>query len=233
MTKNSNLKVSIIITAAGSSSRIGGGIKKEYLPLNKGTVLSNCANTFLNTCSQFKITDFIITCPDKGKQACLEALKDFDYKSLGHTFKIVEGSQTRQKSVYNGLKAVANNPDLVLIHDGARPFVTKDVILQAVEGALQAGAAVPGVSPVDTQKEIDASGFILRHLQRSMLTAVQTPQCFDFSRLLEAHKKAFENGKEYTDDTEIWGEYCGKVKVTLGDVNNIKITFPGDLEKLK
>ena len=66
-----------------------------------------------------------------------------------------------------------------------------------------------------------------------MLTAFQTPQFFDFSRLLEAHKKACENGKEYTDDTEIWGEYCGKVKVTLGDVNNIKITFPGDLEKLK
>lgn len=233
MTKNSSLKIAIIITAAGSSTRIGGGIKKEYLPLNNGTVLSNCANTFLNTCSQFSITDFIITCPKDGKAACMKALESFDYAVLKDAFSIVEGAGTRQQSVFNGLNSVVHNPDIVLIHDGARPFVTSRVILDALEGAVDAGAAVPGVTPVDTQKEIDDSGYIVRHLQRSLLTAVQTPQCFDFAKLLDAHKKAMADGKEYTDDTEIWGVYCGKVKVTAGDVNNIKITFPGDLEKLK
>lgn len=233
MTKNSNLKVAIIITAAGSSTRIGGGIKKEYLPLNNGTVLSNCANVFLKACSGFSISDFIITCPAGGKDNCLKALPDFDYLKLGDIFNITEGADTRQKSVFNALKAVKNNPDIVLIHDGARPFVTEEVIIKGLEGALECGAAVPGITPVDTQKEIDASGFIVRHLQRSLLTAVQTPQCFKFKELLQAHNKAIADGKEYTDDTEIWGVYCGQVKVTQGDVNNIKITYPGDLEKLK
>ena len=104
--------------------------------------------------------------------------------------------------------------------------------MEALDAAVQYGASVPGVTPTDTQKEIDGEGFITRHLVRSSLTAVQTPQCFEFSKLLEAHGRAASDGKEYTDDTEIWGVYCGRVKVTKGDVNNIKITSPSDLEKL-
>ena len=83
------------------------------------------------------------------------------------------------------------------------------------------------------EKQIDENGFIVQHLQRSMLTAVQTPQGFKFSELLECHKKAIQDNKEYTDDTEIWGKYQGNVKVVPGDVGNIKITYPEDLKKLK
>ena len=89
-----------------------------------------------------------------------------------------------------------------------------------------------GFTHTDTQKEIDDEGFIVRHLVRSNLVAVQTPQCFKFKELLEAHGRAATDGREYTDDTEIWGEYSGRVRVTKGDVNNIKITYPSDLEKL-
>ena len=120
-----------------------------------------------------------------------------------------------------------------MIHDGARPFVSKEVIMEALQAALEFGASVPGVTPTDTQKEIDGDGFIVRHLTRSSLVAVQTPQCFRFKELLEAHEKAATDGREYTDDTEIWGQYCGPVRVTKGDVNNIKITYPADLEALK
>ena len=157
------------------------------------------------------------------------------FASLAMTggLQIVEGSDTRQKSVYNGLLAVTGNPDIVLIHDGARPFVSREVIMEALEAAVEFGASVPGMTPTDTQKEIDAQGFITRHLMRSSLTAVQTPQCFRFKELLEAHSKAAADNHEYTDDTEIWGAYCGRVRVTKGDVNNIKITYPSDLEALK
>ena len=227
-TKTIHSKIAIIITAAGSSTRIGGGIKKEYLPFKNGTVLSVCAETFLKACSGLDLTDFIVTCPTGGIEQCITALGD-----IAPEVRIAEGSDTRQKSVYNGLLAVTGNPDIVLIHDGARPFVSKEVIMEALQAALEFGASVPGVTPTDTQKEIDGDGFIVRHLTRSSLVAVQTPQCFRFKELLEAHEKAATDGREYTDDTEIWGQYCGPVRVTKGDVNNIKITYPADLEALK
>ena len=228
-------KIAIIITAAGSSTRIGGGIKKEYLPYKKGTVLSSCAETFLNACyKRFEITDFIITCPEDGFEDCQKALDSLPllfYNTV--TLSIMAGSDTRQKSVFRGLQAVEGNPDIVVIHDGARPFVSESLILETIDAALKYGASVPGITPIDTQKEIDKDGFIVRHLVRSSLTAVQTPQCFEYAKLWEAHKKARNDGKEYTDDTEIWGAYCGRVKVVPGEVNNIKITYPSDLEKLK
>ena len=234
-TKTIHSNIAIIITAAGSSTRIGGSIKKEYLPFKNGTVLSVCAETFLNTFStaqgtdkKYEITDFIVTCPTGGIDACRTALG-----KLSEKVKIVEGAQTRQQSVYNGLLAVKGQPDIVLIHDGARPFVSREVILEALEAAVESGASVPGVTPTDTQKEIDEDGFIVRHLVRSKLAAVQTPQCFKFKKLLEAHGRAAADAHEYTDDTEIWGEYCGRVIVTKGDIRNIKITYPSDLEALK
>ncbi len=243
-TKTIHSKIAIIITAAGSSRRIGGGIKKEYLPYKNGTVLSVCAETFLNACIDATITDFIVTCPKGGIEDCKKALGNVN-KSLSSRpalekiseqeasdIQIIEGDDTRQKSVYKGLLAVKGQPEIVLIHDGARPFVSRQVIITALEAALQYGASVPGITPTDTQKEIDQEGFICRHLIRSQLTSVQTPQCFDYKKLLEAHKRASEDMKEYTDDTEIWGAYCGRVKITAGDVNNIKITYPSDLEKL-
>ena len=239
-----NSNIAIIITAAGSSTRMGGSIKKEYLPYNNGTVLSNCARTFLKTClnNNYEITDFIITYPKNHIQACYDAIKtdknlhelicEFKSKYKGE-FYFVPGAETRQMSVFNALKAVKGNPHIVLIHDGARPFISEKIITETIENVVKYGAAVPGITPTDTQKEVDEKGFIVRHLQRSLLTAVQTPQGFDFKKLLQAHERGRLDGKEYTDDTEIWGKYVGPVKVIKGDVKNIKITYPGDLEKLQ
>ena len=237
---NSKTKIAIIITAAGSSTRIGSGIKKEYLPFQNGTVLSACVQTFINSCkNRFIITDFIITCPPNGKSECQKALnftsqqENANFKNISQVFQIVEGDKTRQKSVFNAMCAVKNHPQIVLIHDGARPFVSQKIILEGIQAAQEFGASVPGLTPTDTQKQIDEDGFITNHLQRASLVAVQTPQCFDFQMLLEAHKKAHQEEKEYTDDTEIWGKYCGKVKVITGESKNIKITYPKDLESLK
>lgn len=237
---NSKTKIAIIITAAGSSTRIGSGIKKEYLPFQNGTVLSTCVQTFINSCkNRFIITDFIITCPPNGKSECQKALnftsqqENDNSKNISQVFQIIEGDKTRQKSVFNAMCAVKNHPQIVLIHDGARPFVSQKIILEGIQAAQEFGASVPGLTPTDTQKQIDEEGFITNHLQRASLVAVQTPQCFDFQMLLEAHKKAHQEEKEYTDDTEIWGKYCGKVKVITGESKNIKITYPKDLESLK
>ena len=232
-------KIAIIITAAGSSTRMGGGIKKEFLPLKDGTVLSACASAFLNALKKIQITDFIITCKAGSEDEARKAVSSLGYE--GFTF--VRGGASRQESVFKGLLEIekrGKSPDLVLIHDGARPFVSEKIIIEGIETALKAGASVPGLTPTDTQKEIDENGFIVRHLVRANLCAVQTPQNFEFARLLEAHKKAAAQieelesqgiKKEFTDDTQIWGEFCGAVKVYQGDASNIKITYPGDLKQ--
>lgn len=234
MTRNSNHKIAIVITAAGSSTRMGTVIKKEYLPLNGGTVLSSCADVFLNSSyADYEISDFIITVPKNGEADARKALETVKTEV---PIRFVEGNSTRQSSVFNALKAIRENkkadqlPDVVLIHDGARPFITSNVIEAVFEAAVEYGASVPGVTPVDTQKEIDENGFIIRHLVRKNLAAVQTPQGFYYEKLFEAHEKASDDEYEYTDDTEIWGAYCGNVKVVSGDVKNIKITYPKDLE---
>lgn len=236
-----NSKIAIIITAAGSSTRMGGGIKKEYLPLNNGTVLSNCAINFLKAAEKFGenciLSDLVVTYPANGRKDSEEALfydKDFSLLSARTNVAVafVEGSKTRQSSVFNAVKylaALSTPPDYVLIHDGARPFVSDEIICDVLSAAMEFGASVPGVVPVDTQKEIDDQGFIVRHLVRSKLTAVQTPQGFKFDQLYSAHKQAAEDGIEYTDDTEVWGNYIGQVKVVPGSIENKKITYPGDL----
>ena len=172
LTTTIHSKIAIIITAAGSSTRIGGSIKKEYLPYKKGTVLSGCAETFLNACSsRYEITDFVITCPKGGTEECKKALGEV-YQSSPVKIKITEGAETRQKSVYKGMCAVNGEPQIVLIHDGARPFVSEKISVDGIEAAIEYGASVPGITPTDTQKEIDEEGFIVRHLMRSSLSAV-------------------------------------------------------------
>ncbi len=230
-TKNKSSGVNVIICAAGSSTRMGGSTKKEYLPLGNGTVLSEAVNKFLNS---VKIEVLAITVPENGLEESEKALfSDKSIKSkLSETRLIfVEGGSTRQKSVFNALKKISGlqpDSDLVLIHDGARPFVTEKIIKDTLDAAEKWGASVPGITPVDTQKTLNENGFIKEHLFRPQMTAVQTPQGFRLKELLKAHELAEKDKKEYTDDTEIWGKYSGTVKVVQGDSCNKKITYAGD-----
>lgn len=159
------------------------------------------------------------------------------------------GGKTRQESVFNALKALdkackkpqaQKPPRLVLIHDGARPFISQSLVKKTVAATLKYGAAVPALQPVETQKEMDSSSRIARHLKRSSLAAVQTPQGFLFPEILDCHKKAFKDQKAaaaghsaqtqtFTDDTEIWDNYSDKkTRVIPGEPGNIKITYPKD-----
>lgn len=234
MTTNSNLKIALIIAAAGSSTRMGLGCKKEYLPLDKGTVLSTAAKVFLKAA---EINSLIVTIPENGRKDAEKALfADPEIQSLLKDIQVnfVQGGETRQKSVYNALKSIpAGSADLVLIHDGARPFVTEQIIRDTIEATAKYGAAVPGLTPVDTQKQIDSEGFISQHLLRSSLSAVQTPQGFRYAELLQAHEKCIQDGREYTDDTEIWEKYADRVKIVPGDPKNKKITYSEDYKREK
>ncbi len=252
----SNTSIAVIITSAGKSSRFNAGKKKEYLPLAStiiknqpyGTVLSCSLEPFLqffqhNT--QFFLKHLVITVPnDNFENECIKALHAINeslyvrdmFELLQITPEFVAGNDTRQKSVYNALLHI--NPtgtqlpdiDLVLIHDAARPFLSAEIVNSVVHKCKEKGSAVPIVEPVDTQKEIDSQGKIIRHLTRSDLGAVQTPQGFDFNKLFTAHTLASADNKNYTDDTEIWAQYCNSVYTVPGSNKNIKITFMQDLQ---
>jgi len=223
-----------IICAAGSSSRMGG-VKKEYCPIpgTSATVLGRSVLAFAaNPC----ITRIAITVPENGEESARQALpvelRD-DPRLL-----FVAGGSTRGASVHNALAALsACSADYVLIHDGCRPWVSVGLIERIIDAVQQCHAVIPLLPLVDTPKEINLpfdSGsvpFVTRHLRRSTTGLAQTPQAFAYGRLLSAYEKAAVSGVSgYTDDAEVWGRYCGPVAVIPGEIENKKITFPGDLE---
>lgn len=243
-TKINSSKLNLILTAAGSSTRMGSGIKKEYMNLGKGTVLSESTRAFFYTDTFSRI---IITVPAGGeKDACNALKKDAelwkDLSSSSTELIFTEGSSTRQSSIYNALKVLKekisetnNNDEVVLIHDAARPFVSSQIIKDIITSSIQYGAAVPVIPPVDTQKELNPDGTINKHLIRSTLGAVQTPQGFDFNKLFFCHTKASAIQKEYTDDSEIWDAFPEltenlKVHTIKGSSENLKITYKQDIE---
>ena len=231
MDNERKIPAAVVIVAAGASSRMGEGLRKQYRPLGGGTVLSESIKPFLKA---LDCRMLVIAIPsDEDESHAREALaSDAEIDELLHTKPLfVRGGATRQSSVKIALEAAAKNnpPGIVLVHDAARPFVTKKIIVRTAQAALDHGAAVPVVPPADTQKIIDAEGFIVEHLKRERMAAVQTPQAFDFMRLLASHRKAENDGKAYTDDTEIWAKYEGDVMTVQGSPENRKITYAGDM----
>lgn len=252
-------ELALILVAAGSSTRIGfdkngAKIKKEYLPMNGGTVLSCAAKVFLST---LDFGTIVVTFPVSDNEQDLKANEEAARQALfadpfvkdkasGLKVIFIPGGKTRQESVHDALEAISEKSpgcSLVFIHDGARPFLKSETVRLTYRAAAEFGASVPGLQPTETQKKIDENGFIVKHLVRSSLTAVQTPQVFRFIPILEAHRMAEESAKIFTDDTEIWDEYAAKrrdengepysrVKVILGDPENKKITYPEDIKSL-
>jgi 2-C-methyl-D-erythritol 4-phosphate cytidylyltransferase/2-C-methyl-D-erythritol 2,4-cyclodiphosphate synthase len=222
--------------------------KKEWLPLNGGSVLSEAALVFLKT---KLFSTAIVVHPKSGLAQAKKAFyKNPRIAELTQDINVIftPGGNTRQESVFNALKALdkackrpqaQKPPRLVLIHDGARPFISQSLVKKTVAAALKYGAAVPALQPVETQKEMDSSSRIARHLTRSSLAAVQTPQGFLFPEILGCHKKAAaavrrDKSKAFTDDTEIWDNYSGKkTRVIPGEPGNIKITYPKDMSQAK
>jgi 2-C-methyl-D-erythritol 4-phosphate cytidylyltransferase/2-C-methyl-D-erythritol 2,4-cyclodiphosphate synthase len=237
--------IAVVICAAGSSKRMGG-IKKEYLvlpPLSKEnsssspvTVLGCAVRAFA---SLPQISHIVITIPpneENEARSCLpKELRNSEMKRVS----FVHGGKTRRASVHNALIFLADHkPSHVLIHDGARPWIKRELIEKIIKETINCGAAVPALPLIDTPKKLKTSAgevkFVGQHLRRENLCAVQTPQGFAFPEILAAHEKAAEKeekeGFEYTDDAEVWGEINDRVAVVTGESENRKITYPEDLE---
>ena len=224
-----------IVCAAGSSSRMGG-IKKEFQILPETadspralTVLGAAVSAFASIPA---IGIILITIPAGMEEAAESSLPPDRGKLPPICF--VSGGKSRRESVHSALQALSSYmPDYALIHDGARPWLDSALIERLCAAMLLHGAVIPILPLVETPKEIDSTGLIIRHLQRNRLGTAQTPQGFPFPAILEAHNKAAlreQEGQEYTDDAEVWGEFVGPVMTIPGSLENRKITYPADLQ---
>lgn len=219
------MKVAVIIVAAGRGRRAGGGLPKQYRPLAGEPLLRHALRLF----SVHQTINRIITVihPDD-----IELFQASAY-DLPCPIKWVAGGETRQQSVYAGMKALIDTaPNAVLIHDAARPFTSPALIDRIIEAVRHHGAAIPGLAVTDTIKRMDAAGFVLETPDRALLRAVQTPQGFAFAPLLAAHQGAADQGfDQFTDDAAVW-EWAGKpVIIVEGEAGNIKMTTPEDFAR--
>jgi 2-C-methyl-D-erythritol 4-phosphate cytidylyltransferase len=222
--------------------------KKEYLPLgggfldNQGKPLTVLGASVLAFAVFPRIETIAIAVPAQGELEARKALPDYllslregeEPEKPRPRILFVPGGLSRRLSVHHALSFLAAyKPGLALIHDGARPWVSASLISTVIRQTLTYGAAIPLLPLVETPKEVDGEGFILRHLRRAGTGTAQTPQGFLFPEILRAHEKAAEKelagGREYTDDAEVWGEFYGPVATVPGEIGNRKITFPGDL----
>lgn len=218
-------KVAAIIVAGGSGKRMGMNIKKQYLSLRDKPILAHTIAAFEQTES---IDEIIVVVGkeeiDKVKE---EIVKLYEFKKIK---SIVAGGKERQDSVYNGLKAVSESVKYVMVHDGARPFIKEETIEQVLKLTIEKGAVIAAVPVKDTIKVVDQSSLEVKQTpKREELWAIQTPQSFERTILLEAYRIGNETGIQATDDSMLVEAAGYKVQVVMGDYTNIKITTPEDL----
>jgi 2-C-methyl-D-erythritol 4-phosphate cytidylyltransferase len=214
-----------IILAAGKGTRMNREINKVYLPLGDRPVIAHTLEAFYRAESIHRIV--LVTATGEEEYIKKNIL---DFYPVQKPVTLVPGGSERQYSVYNGLKALPEDAEIVAIHDGARPLVTPQVIQKCVESALKWGAGVAGMPVKDTIKEADPDGRVRKTLRRESLWQVQTPQTFRYTLIMEAHRKALEDNYIATDDSALV-EYLGRqVYMIPGGYDNIKITTPEDID---
>lgn len=214
------MNITAIIVAAGNGTRMGGEINKVFLPLGQRTVIDYTIEA-VSECE--RIDNIVIVTRECDILECMEHISCNNKRT-----KIVKGGKTRQQSVMCGL-AEAKDSDLVVIHDGARALITPKIINDAIDDAIEFGASAVGVICKDTLKACDDCGFIEKTLDRSKTYLIQTPQIFKPELIKKAHINAKKDGFEGTDDCSLYEKYIGKIKISNGSYDNIKLTTPDDL----
>ena len=217
-------RVAAIVVAAGQGVRAGGDLPKQFRRIGGDTLLQRALSAFTGVPAVSLVQPVI-------------RLDDLAFvRTLTEGMNIlppVSGGATRQASVRAGLEALEpQKPDIVLIHDAARPFASSELIARAIEAVEKTGAAIPGLPVTDTVKHIDRTGTIETTLDRNSIRLVQTPQAFAFPTLLKAHRHAATQGRDdFTDDAAL-AEWVGmKVSVFEGEPGNIKLTTPDDFAR--
>jgi len=212
-----------IVAAAGYGQRLGAKRAKQFLDLAGEPVLIRTLRHF-EECPH--VDQIIVALPEEEKDPFTQLASAFRLKKIAH---LIAGGEERQESVYNALQVVPReHTEIIVVHDGVRPFVTSEEIARVIEAARAVGAAILAVPASDTVKEVEGNR-VIRTLNRSRLYLVQTPQAFRSEVLFEAYERAMREGFIATDDAALVEHYGWPVCVVEGSARNIKITWPEDL----
>jgi len=223
------MSVQALIVAAGKGSRSGIGYNKVYYPLNGCCVLSHSIRAMCGS----GLFDGVTVVISREDIDLFEAnLQRDGTRDLVRA--IAYGGATRQESVYNGLCALPEDTQLVAIHDGARPFVSAEVIRATLESAEACGSGVISTPVIDTIKQTDSDGYAVATPPRDSLRAVQTPQAFRYAEIMAAHRQAMAENYNSTDDAALYEHVYGKVKLVQanGAERNKKLTNPEDFQAM-
>jgi len=217
-----------IVVAGGRGRRMGTEAPKQYLQLGGKTILQITLEAFQRAGEVGRI---ILVVPRGEVVYCRDEI--VDRPGLDKGAQVVMGGKTRQESVARGLEAIEKlgaHPDVVLVHDGVRPFIQTKIIDQAARIAAHFGAALTAIPVIDTIKAITDDGFVRLTPDRRWLMRAQTPQAFQYDTLLDAHRRAAAEDFVGTDDCQLVERIGGRVVIVPGDERNIKITTPHDWE---
>ncbi|MFV2048475.1 2-C-methyl-D-erythritol 4-phosphate cytidylyltransferase [Metabacillus litoralis] len=211
----------VIIPAAGQGKRMNAGKNKQFIELEQIPIIIHTLKVFEE---HSYCKGIILVINDAEKADFQQLIKKYRISKIK---QLVSGGQERQYSVYNGLKAVEEG-DLVLVHDGARPFLTHESIEALLSKTILTGAATLAVPVKDTIKRAK-DGVVVETVERSSLWSIQTPQAFHLPIILEAHEKAVRENFLGTDDASLLERVDQAVSIVAGEYTNIKITTPEDL----
>lgn len=216
-----NYSAHVIIAAAGKSTRIKEN--KIFLKLLDKPLIYYSLRPFE---THKNIEEIIIVTKPENKKPLESLIQEYDFKKIK---KIIEGGETRQDSVYEGLR-ILNEPRIVLIHNAANPLITKKKITDVLKATKEYGVAAVGYSAKDTIKRADSKNFVTETLNREELWQMQTPQGMKYEIAIHAFKKAYEDDFIGTDDVSLAERAGYKVKLIECSRENIKITYPEDLK---
>ncbi len=219
------MEIAGIVVAAGKGTRMGSDVPKQYLSLGGLPLLCHTILAF-DACSE--IDRILLVIPEGDAAFCRESL--LGRLSLQHPIELIAGGEKRQDSVYRALQALPQSTLLVAVHDGVRPLVSPEHIRATIRCAEKDGAAVLAIPATETLKRVDEGLTIRETLARSRLWIAQTPQCFHYRILRQAHEKAAKEAILATDDAQLVERTGYPVKIIQGSRFNLKVTTPEDLK---
>lgn len=214
-------KVSAIIVAAGTSSRMHG-IDKQLLDIGEMPVIARAVSAFEKA---EIISEIVIVTREDIIESINALVLKYGFKKVK---AVIKGGNTRQESVFNGIDVCSEDSEYIAIHDGARPFVTQDIIKNTVNAAMKFGAASAGVTAKDTVKIADENNKIIKTVDRDFVRLMQTPQVFEKETYVTA-VKTVQNSEMFTDDCQILEKFGKPVFTVESSPLNIKITTREDI----
>jgi len=218
------MKAIAVIVSAGKGHRFMEVRKKQFHFLGEKSILAHTLDKF-ETCPLIRSSLLVVGQEDM--DYCLkEVIEKYKFQTVS---QIIPGGKRRQESVKNGINALPKDADIVVIHDGVRPFVTQGMIEDSIHSAVRYGAVVLAMPVKDTIKMSNPDGTVLKTLDRESLWQVQTPQTFQVNIIKEAYCRATEDGFIGTDDASLVERLGVKVHILPGSYTNIKVTTPEDL----